>query len=128
MTDGFTETGTAAALIVGSDSSESLRSSLGARFAHDYQINGGVLTPELRAAWLHEFSDGVRGISSSFTDVTLPGSFATATGTGIRDRGVLGAGVTGKLGPLTTVSVNYDAIVGDDAVSHQVSARLKLAF
>ncbi|KZD23120.1 autotransporter domain-containing protein [Tardiphaga robiniae] len=129
MTDGFAERGGAAALVVGSDSSESLRSSVGARFAYDYALNGGVLTPELRLAWLHEFSDGVRGINASFADTTLPGSFITATGSALRDRGVIGAGVSGKLAPLTVLSVNYDAIVGsNDAVAHQVMGRIRHSF
>ncbi len=129
MTDGFAERGGASALIVGSDSSESLRSSVGARFAYDVAYNGGVLTPELRFAWLHEFSDGIRGINASFADTTLPGSFVTSTAAGIRDRGVLGAGLSGKLAPLTVLSVNYDAIVGgSDTVTHQVMGRIKHAF
>jgi uncharacterized protein with beta-barrel porin domain len=129
MTDGFAERGGAAALVVGSDSSESLRSSVGARFAYDYALNGNVLTPELRLAWLHEFSDGVRGINASFADTTLPGSFITATGSALRDRGVIGAGVSGKLAPLTVLSVNYDAIVGsNDAVAHQVMGRIRHSF
>jgi uncharacterized protein YhjY with autotransporter beta-barrel domain len=127
--DGFAEAGGATALNVASDSSESLRSSLGARFAYDYQINGGMLTPEFRLAWLHEFSDGVRGINASFADVTLPGSFITATGSALRDRGVIGTGVSGKLGLLTTVSLGYDAIVGgDDSVAHQFTGRLRHSF
>jgi uncharacterized protein with beta-barrel porin domain len=129
MTDGFTERGSAAALVVGADSSESLRSSVGARFAYDYALNGSVLTPELRLAWLHEFSDGVRGINASFSDTTLPGSFITSTGSALRDRGVIGAGVSGKLAPLTVLSVNYDAIVGsNDAVAHQVMGRIRHSF
>jgi uncharacterized protein with beta-barrel porin domain len=129
MTDAFRETGGAAALNVAADSSESLRSSVGARFAHDYAVNGSVVTPELRLAWLHEFSDGVRGINASFADTTLPGSFITATGSALRDRGVIGAGISGKLAPLTVLSVNYDAIVGgDDAVAHQVMGRIQHSF
>ncbi len=128
-TDGFTEAGGVTALNVASDSSESLRSSLGARFARDYRINGGVLTPEFRLAWLHEFSDGIRGINASFTDITLPGSFVTATGSGLRDRGVIGTGVSGKLGALTTVSLGYDAVIGsDDSLAHQFTGRLKHSF
>ncbi|QDM32412.1 autotransporter domain-containing protein [Tardiphaga sp. vice352] len=128
-TDGFTEAGSVTALNVASDSSESLRSSLGARFAYDYRINGGVLTPEFRLAWLHEFGDSVRGINASFADVTLPGSFVTATGSGLRDRGVIGAGVSGRLGALTMVSLGYDAVIGsDDSLAHQFTGRLKHSF
>lgn len=125
---GFTETGPAA-LAVGSDESDSLRSSLGARFAYDYRFDGGTITPEVRLAWQHEFRDGVRNITASFVDASFPGSFTTTTGIGSRDLGVFGTGVSGKLGPLTTVSLNYDAIVGtQDAVAHQVTGRLRHAF
>ena len=98
------------------------------RFAREFRVQGGVLTPEARLAWLHEFGDGVRGISASFADVTLPGAFLTPTGSAIRDRGAIGAGLSGKLGPLTTVSVGYDAIVGDEAVAHQFTGRLRHSF
>jgi uncharacterized protein YhjY with autotransporter beta-barrel domain len=128
-TEGFSEAGGVTALNVASDSSESLRSSLGARFAYDYRINGGVLTPEFRLAWLHEFGDGVRGINASFADVTLPGSFVTATGSALRDRGVIGTGVSGRLGALTTVSLGYDAVIGsDDSLAHQFTGRVKHSF
>jgi uncharacterized protein with beta-barrel porin domain len=128
-TDGFAEAGGVTALNVASDSSESLRSSLGARVARDYRINGAVLTPEVRLAWLHEFRDGVRGINASFADVTLPGSFVTATGSALRDRVVLGTGVSGRLGALTTVSLGYDAVIGgDNSIAHQVTGRLKHSF
>jgi uncharacterized protein with beta-barrel porin domain len=127
--NGFSETGGVTALNVASDRSESLRSSLGARFAYDYALNGGLLTPEFRAAWLHEFSDGVRGINASFADVTLPGSFITATGSGIKDRGVIGTGISGKLGALTTVSLGYDAVIGgSDSIAHQFTGRLRASF
>lgn len=125
---GFAETGPAA-LAVGADDSDSLRSSLGARFAYDYRFAGGTITPEVRIAWQHEFRDGVRTIAASFVDASFPGSFTTATGIGSRDLGIFGTGVSGRLGPLTTVSLNYDAIVGtDDAVAHQVTGRLRHAF
>jgi len=128
-TDGFTESGGITALSVGSDRSESLRSSAGARIARDLQTSNGVLTPELRLAWLHEFKDGVRGIDANFVEPTLPGVFTTFTGQGIRDRGVIGTGVTGRFGPNALVSLGYDAIVGSsDAVTHLVSGRLKVAF
>ncbi|MDF3809401.1 autotransporter outer membrane beta-barrel domain-containing protein [Rhodopseudomonas sp. BAL398] len=128
-TDGFTENGGITALSVGADRSESLRSSVGTRIAHDLQTTNGVLTPELRLAWLHEFRDGVRGIDANFVESTLPGVFTTLTGRGIRDRGVFGAGISGRFGAMTLVSLNYDAIVGgSDTVAHQVSARLKHSF
>ncbi|MCG6207259.1 autotransporter outer membrane beta-barrel domain-containing protein [Rhodopseudomonas sp. HC1] len=128
-TDGFTEAGGITALSVAADRTESLRSSVGTRIAHDVQTSNGVLTPELRLAWLHEFKDGVRGLDANFVEPTLPGVFTTFTGEGIRDRGVFGTGVTGRLGQATLVSLGYDAIVGSsDAVTHLVTGRVKVSF
>lgn len=128
-TDAFSETGGVTALSVAADRTESLRSSVGTRIAHDVQTSNGVLTPELRLAWLHEFKDGVRGLDANFVEPTLPGVFTTFTGQGIRDRGVFGTGVTGRLGQATLVSLGYDAIVGSsDAVTHLVTGRVKVSF
>ncbi|WP_164604236.1 autotransporter domain-containing protein [Rhodopseudomonas sp. BR0M22] len=128
-TDAFTETGSISALSVAADRAESLRSGASLRIAHDLQTSNGVLTPELRLAWLHEFRDGVRGIDANFVEPTLPGVFTTFTGQGIRDRGVFGTGVTGRLGQATLVSIGYDAIVGSsDSVTHLVTGKVKVAF
>lgn len=128
MLPGFTETGPAA-LAVGKDNSDSLRSSVGARFAYDYKLSTGTITPEVRIAWQHEFSNGIRNLNASFVDAALPGTFITATGAPVRDLGVFGTGLSGRLGPLTTVSLNYDAIVGgEDTIAHQLTGRLKHRF
>ncbi|WAB80208.1 autotransporter outer membrane beta-barrel domain-containing protein [Rhodopseudomonas palustris] len=128
-TDAFTESGSISALSVAADRAESLRSGASLRIAHDLQTSNGVLTPELRLAWLHEFRDGVRGIDANFVEPTLPGVFTTFTGQGIRDRGVFGTGVTGRLGQATLVSIGYDAIVGSsDSVTHLVTGKVKVAF
>ncbi|PZA10299.1 hypothetical protein DNX69_13000 [Rhodopseudomonas palustris] len=128
-TDAFTETGSVSALSVAADRAESLRSGASLRIAHDLQTSNGVLTPELRLAWLHEFRDGVRSIDANFVEPTLPGIFTTFTGQGIRDRGVFGTGVTGRLGQTALVSIGYDAIVGSkDSVTHLVSGKVKVAF
>jgi hypothetical protein len=125
---GFAETG-AAALAVAADNQDSLRSSLGLRIARDVIIASGTVTPELRLAWQHEFLDGVRNLTASLLDASFAGSFTTSTAAGSRDTGVFGAGISGRLGPLTTVSLNYDAFVGtEDATAHRVSGRLRHAF
>jgi hypothetical protein len=47
----------------------------------------------------------------------------------VRDLGVFGAGLSGRLGAFTTVSLNYDAIVGgEDTLVHQLTGRLKHQF
>jgi len=128
MLPGFTETGVTA-LALGADNSESLRSTLGARFAYDYRTATGVLTPELRLGWQHEFSNGIRNLSSSFIDPGFAGTFFTPTGVPVRDLALVGAGITGKIGTATYFSVNYDLAAGtDDTTSHAFTGKLRYAF
>jgi len=128
MLPGFTETGVTA-LSVGSDNSDSLRSSLGARFAYDYRTATGVLTPELRLGWQHEFNNGIRNLSASFIDPGFAGTFFTPTGAPVRDLALVGAGITGKIGAATYFSVNYDLAAGsDDTTSHAFTGKLRYAF
>lgn len=129
MLPGFTETG-ATALSVGADNSDSLRSSLGARFAYDYRTaTGGVLTPELRLGWQHEFNNGIRNVSASFIDPGFAGTFFTPTGSPVRDLALVGAGITGKIGTATYFSVNYDLAAGSsDTTSHAFTGKLRYAF
>ena len=126
--DAFTETGSPAALNVAADHGDSLRSTLAMRFAREFHINGGVLTPEFRLGWMHEFQSGVRGVNANFVDPTLLGTFTTITGLNVRDQALLGTGVTTAIGQWTTVSANYDAAVGNNAVAHQFMGQLKHRF
>jgi uncharacterized protein YhjY with autotransporter beta-barrel domain len=127
--DGFTETGSPAALVVASDEASSLRSSLGARIRYDWAAAWGVVTPEWRIAWQHEFLNGARDLRASFIDAAFPGQFLTTTGAPGRDFVLVGTGVGGRLGAATTVSLDYDALIGTaDFVAHRVTGRFRHMF
>jgi Autotransporter beta-domain len=127
--DGFTETGSPAALVVASDEASSLRSSLGARVRYDWAAAWGVVTPEWRIAWQHEFLNGARDLRASFIDAAFPGQFLTTTGAPGRDFVLVGTGVGGRLGAATTVSLDYDALIGTaDFVAHRVTGRFRHMF
>ena len=126
--DAFTEAGNAA-LAVAADRANSLRSSLGGRLRYEWRTDGGVLLPELRASWQHEFLDKARDIRASFVDQALPGSFATTTAGAGTDFGVVGAGLTANLMAATQLSLGYDfKFGGHDFAAHQISARLRHEF
>jgi uncharacterized protein YhjY with autotransporter beta-barrel domain len=127
--DGYTEVGPLVPLTVQEDDASSLRSSLGARFRYANAPFWGWVTPEVRAAWQHEFLNGRRDLLASFVDPGLPGTFVTTTAASGHDFGLLGAGVTGRLGSGTSVSLNYDALIGsNDFVSHLITGRLRYVF
>jgi outer membrane autotransporter protein len=126
--DSFTEAG-AAALNVGADQADSLRSSLGARFRYEWATSWGLMLPELRASWQHEFLDKERDITASFVDQALPGAFATTAAGSGTDFGVLGAGLTANVADHTQVSIGYDfKFGGQDFEAHQISGRLRHVF
>lgn len=126
--DAFTETG-AAALAVDGDKAESFRSSLGGRFRYDWQTDFGIVTPELRASWQHEFLDKERDIRASFVDQSLPGTFATTAAGSGTDFGVVGAGLTANVAARMQMMLGYDfKFGGHDFQAHQLSGRLRYTF
>lgn len=91
--EGFTETDAGALdLNVEKDRETSLIGSVGLKARKEYRTGKGTLTPELRAAWLREFSRGDYEAEASFADT--PSSQFTVKGerTG-RDSALLGAGL-----------------------------------
>ncbi|RKE74060.1 autotransporter outer membrane beta-barrel domain-containing protein [Pseudorhodoplanes sinuspersici] len=124
----FTETG-AAALSIGKEDVDSLRSSLGVRLRQDWRGGWGAFQPELRAAWQHEFLDDQQKISASFADAALPGSFETVTAGIGRDFGIVGAGFSASIGQQSSVSFNYDyKFGGDDFHAHLIAGRFRYVF
>jgi outer membrane autotransporter protein len=126
--DSFSEVG-AAALNVGGDHADSFRTSLGGRFRYEWMTSWGLMLPELRASWEHEFLDKERDLTASFVDQALPGTFSTTAAGSGTDFGVLGAGLTANVAARTEVSIGYDfKFGGQDFEAHQISGRLRHAF
>jgi outer membrane autotransporter protein len=126
--DAFAETGPLA-LAMQSVVSNSFRSSLGGRLRYDWRTDWGMVTPELRASWQHEFLDKDRDIRASFVDQALPGTFATTTAGLGSDFGVVGAGLTAAVADRTLLSFGYDFKFGGQAFkAHMVSGQLRHVF
>jgi outer membrane autotransporter protein len=126
--EGFTETGPAA-LAVQADRADSFRSSLGARVQYERLTAWGLLIPEWRVSWQHEFLDKERDVRASFVDQAFPGTFATTTAGAGRDFGVFGTGLSAAVAERSLVSINYDFKIGDhDFTAHQISGRLRHLF
>jgi outer membrane autotransporter protein len=109
--DAFTEAGGPAALTVSEDNQDSLRSTLGFRVARECPTEGGgMIIPEFRLRWAHEFHD----------PGSITASFAAATGTPFttnlvgpdRDSALVGASVTALLKKDLSFYGTYDADLG----------------
>jgi uncharacterized protein with beta-barrel porin domain len=80
---------------------------------------------EARAVWSHEFADTQQDIASSFVGGT---SFTTNGVAQARDSANLGLGVSLNSANGQTLSVNYDAEVKSDYVSHTAAVKFRYDF
>jgi outer membrane autotransporter protein len=126
--DGYTETdptASGAALTVGSTKTDSLRSGLGAKVSVPLSTGALNTALEARAVWNHEFADTQQDIASSFVGGT---SFTTNGVAQARDSANLGLGVSLNSANGQTLSVNYDAEVKSDYVSHTAAVKFRYDF
>lgn len=117
---------TGAALSVNSTKTESFRSGLGAKISVALATTELSPTLEARAVWNHEFGDTNQNITARFDDGT--NSFITNGVSQPRDSANLGMGINLKSKTGQTLSVNYDAEVRNDYVSHTAGLKARFDF
>jgi outer membrane autotransporter protein len=122
----FNETGAGPLnLSVGDVDAHSLRSLLGGRLATSRKTGSGrVLTPELRAAWMHEFLDTNQVLSSSFSGTTN-GFIVRGVDVG-RDWLLAGGGLNFQTSRFARWFAGYDIQANDHQVLHVGSGGLEL--
>ncbi|WP_044564615.1 autotransporter domain-containing protein [Azospirillum sp. B4] len=124
--DGFTETGAGALDLVLQDlDATALQSSVGGRAAASWKTDGGtVITPSVRAAWLHDFRD--RALTSQ---AALAGTTFAVTGpdTGANALGI-GGGLTLQEGDNLNLYANYDGTLRRHETDHVFTAGFRLSW
>jgi uncharacterized protein YhjY with autotransporter beta-barrel domain len=113
--DSYTETGPGAGAFPSSDY-ESLATNLGYQVSYPIQLSGGVLVPQGRAAWEHEFEDDQN------TALGLPGGEID------EDIAVLGAGIGYYMTSHWNVVLDYEARLGSENQSHYVGLKAGYEF
>jgi outer membrane autotransporter protein len=122
----FTETGAGPAnLDVSGVDAHSLRNVLGSRYEWQYRTkNGRCLTPQIRAAWLHEYLDSNTLVSNRFVGTT--GTSFAAQGLDLgRDWAMLGTGLGWQMSRQWSLTGNYDAQFNEYQTFHAGSATLQ---
>ena len=126
----FRERGSLAPLNIGSQSGDSLRSSLGFKASYDIHpvASGVVIRPEIRAAWQHEFGDSSFALDSRFANGA--GNTFTVRGPQIGDDSLLvGAGVAVLWNERTSTYVYYDGeLLRSNYSSNNVSGGVRMSF
>lgn len=125
--DSFREDGSDAPLHFPKQSQNSLRSTLGARVAYDWEFCGVRVTPEVRAQWLHEYLDATASIDSQFI---AGGDVFTTYGSEIGRNGLLlDAGVSVQVTPHCAVYAYYTGdLARDNYTAHAVNGGLRVQF
>ncbi|MBB3773866.1 outer membrane autotransporter protein [Angulomicrobium tetraedrale] len=127
--DGFTETGLSPYnLAVASQSTNSVRSTIGADFTTGFDLGNGMpLDLGLRLGWLHEFADTTPAMTASFT--SAPGADFTVYGaTRQRDSALVGLSAAVRLSDSGSLFVSYDGEIGGGNDNHQLWGGLKITW
>lgn len=91
--------------------------SLGVAMRRDYVTKAGILTPEIRLRWDHEFSNDDHALNASFTG--YPSSaFTVSADRPDRDRFAAGLGLTFKTRANVYLGIYYDGYFSNDTSQH----------
>ncbi|CAA7627304.1 Outer membrane autotransporter barrel domain-containing protein (fragment) [Candidatus Terasakiella magnetica] len=125
--DAYTETNAAAALSVGSSSTDSIKSGLGAKVSATVaQWGDWNVKPNARAIWNHEFNSSSHNQTSAYVDGGS--SFTNASSEIASESFNLGIGLDLASVRNTTLSAKYDAGLSDRYVSHTGSLQARMEF
>ncbi|MBB6249714.1 hypothetical protein [Nitrospirillum iridis] len=124
--NGFTETGAGALNLVLQDlDATALQSSVGARASGSWKTDGGtVITPTVRASWLHDFRDRALTSQAAFAGTTFA---VTGPDTGANALGI-GGGLTLQESDNLNLYANYDGTLRRHETDHVFTAGLRLSW
>jgi outer membrane autotransporter protein len=126
---GFTESGADSLnLTVASQTTQSLRSVLGAQFATS--IDAGwrdTLNLTFRLGWSHEFADLIRPVTASFAGAPAAG-FTTQGALAPRDGAIVGLAANTRVGDATSLYARYDGDIAGANTGHILSAGVRIVW
>jgi uncharacterized protein with beta-barrel porin domain len=117
------------ALAFDSQDVESLLSGLGAQASYAISTGVGVLLPQVRAEWRHEFKNDARTITSRFVNDPARTPLVLGTDGPDRDFFTLGTSLSATFRGGVAAFVSYEAVVGlAEVTSHNVVGGIRLEF
>lgn len=110
--DRYSEYGSAAAVQFNKQNIESLVSTLGVQSSYAFSFPWGVLIPQLRGEWHHQFLDGSRSVTGSFVAAGSSSSFTMVNEGPSRDYYTFGAEVSSVLPGGISAFLAYETLQG----------------
>ncbi len=98
----------------------SLTGSLGAQVSYALSRSWGVLLPQARVHYVHEFDDDARTLTSSFVQDSGATSLSYSTDDPDRNYFTAGVGATAVLANGVMPFIDYQALLGHDFIDEQV--------
>jgi outer membrane autotransporter protein len=127
--DGYTESGSVAALQVDSSSTSSIKSDLGAKLERTFKTSYGDMTPLAQLSWRHEYRDTrLQSVGSFAADTTGTTSFTTQGVAPEKDTGVLVLGVTLARSQNLTLAAHYTLEAAGGYNAQTADVRLRYQF
>ncbi len=107
----------------------SMKSVAGAQVSYAISLPWGVLTPQFRGEWHHEFRDPSRTITASFLGDPAAQGFAIRVPAPDRDYATFGGDLTATFAYGISAFVGYEALVGYQHVSsHRITLGARIQF
>lgn len=92
--DGYSESGSLYAVRFGKQNIESLTSTVGIQTSYAVSVPWGVVIPQLRGEWHHQFMDGARQVTAGFVEDSAGTTFLLSSDGPSRDYYTFGAEVS----------------------------------
>jgi len=126
--DGYTEAGADSLnLHVHGRTTSSLQAKIGGKLSYLWETTAARVTPNVHAAYVHEFSNDSQAVTAQLAQVNIP--FAIQTASPQRDFAIVGAGIISDFKNGMFLYLNYDAQIGQsNYFAHGVSAGLRIQF
>ncbi|NIQ01152.1 MAG: autotransporter domain-containing protein [Nitrospinaceae bacterium] len=111
-----------------SNTTNSLRSTLGGKLARVFKLHSGMIViPEVRARWAREWLENEYTVNAQF--VNIAGSSFEIRGRDLEDDSLyVGAGLTATLSKTLTGFIQYDADLREQFSNHIINGGLKIKF
>ncbi|WGS84697.1 autotransporter outer membrane beta-barrel domain-containing protein [Methylomonas sp. UP202] len=110
--DSYSETGSPGAVRFGKQNIQSLISTVGVQTAYSVSVPWGVVIPQLRGEWHHQFMDGRRQVTGSFVADGSGSTFTLVNDAPSRDYYTFGAEVSSVLPGGVSAFLSYETLQG----------------
>lgn len=126
---GNTVTGRSMALAIDSNTYTSFTSNLGVQIANAISYKGGVIVPELRLSWIHEFENDQERVGATFVDDRNQQPFFVLTNEPDHNYFDLGVAVSAQFARGRAAFLSYNTVLGyDDVAFHSFTGGVRLEF